>query len=325
MIAALIVGIAPTPAGGVRSPRARAQCAAPAVRQSIPASGEAHVPTTTLLRARYEPPARHEGEPVRIAVDAERPTAIEAWFDAAESTLYARAPLAAGRLHTLWWPGLRARGGIERGTGQAVSFVVADLGSDGPPSLDAIDAVRWDVRRTPDPCVRDRVERYEFDLTLSGLHDETPGLLEVYVFATDGPGVRRDGTPRLLDVARPVASNVRVSLPREEALGRVCFVAAALDASGQWSPTTAPACTTTLRPPFFAGCAVLPFARGRPGARRLSAVLVLVLFWIGVGRRRGAIVPHPERSMLQPIDDGTTYPIITRFFGGMAAASTCRV
>ena len=76
------------------------------------------------------------------------------------------------------------------------------------------------------------------------------------IFQTAGPTLGEGDPLPVLVAPMPANGASRVSLPRGQALGHVCFSAVTRDLAGHVSAATPEDCDVTDHPPFFEGCSV---------------------------------------------------------------------
>lgn len=263
-----------------------ASCGHADLLDTLPPDGAQGVPTDAALSARYAITAEHQGEEVLLGREGEPARAVKATFDRVLSTLTARPeePLAPGTAYVVTWPGLRSVSTGGRAAGATVRFTTSAGPDRAAPEFAGLERVAWDLRRDQNDCTDSQEDRLVFDLTLGAASDDGGrASLALEVFQTAGPTLA-DGARAVLSRAIPAeGARVRVALPVDEAVGRICFAALVRDLVGQTSGGgDREVCAETTAPPFFYGCAVAG-ARGSP----VGFAPLLALLW-AVSRRRRA-------------------------------------
>lgn len=268
------------------SSEARADCNTPNLLWALPPDGATDVPTNAELHALYVRTAEWLGEDVLLeTVDG---TAVSATpsFDSIEGrlTLVPDEPLTAGTDYVVHWPKLRGTNTATLGRGKDVAFHTGAGPDTERPQFEGVRSVSWDIDRERDECSKSVDERYAFDLELGAASDDGGrDSLTLLVFMTAGPDVAPNlAEPLLLRAMPPEGQSVRVEETIDRGLGKVCFAAIARDllltnvASGQ-----SVACTTTVKPPFFYGCAI-----GRSHTDRFGLAALLISALLVYARRR---------------------------------------
>jgi hypothetical protein len=279
-----------------------AQCASPELLDTIPPDGASNVPQSWSTRpglpplvARYDIGAVHNGEPVVFQLASDPPRGCDSDFgpwclagswdsQSLTLTITPNEPFLAGQSYRVVWPGLRSITDSNfQGADTVVEFTVGYYGDGEAPSFAGLTRVDWDFERKYDSCSDTEAERYLFDVSLDAPSDDGGAeLLMLRVFQTEGSTLF--GVPTEVHVQRYSGENtVRFKRPISAGVGRVCFSALVSDPGGNFSTSSAnrEVCTTTLRPPFFEGCAL-----GRTGPGRTPCSLWLLGFSLLVAVRR---------------------------------------
>jgi hypothetical protein len=251
-------------------------CVRPDLLETLPPDGATGVPTNARLAAHYAATAEYLGEPVPLEHVGVGVVPAPATFDASEGllTIEPADPLVPGDSYKVTWPALRGLTTAALGKGADVTFTAGTTEDAIAPEFGGIHALSWDVERPKDDCSDSPQDRYRFDLSIGDATDDAPrNLLTLVVFQTAGPSLQ-GGSPEEVLVERLPEPGEEVQVRRsiDAAVGHVCFAALVRDSLGRVSNSTgAEACTTTVRPPFFYGCAL---ARRTPS----SSLPWLVLF-----------------------------------------------
>jgi len=268
-------------------PQARAQsCASADLRFTLPPDGATGVPVDSTLRAYYGVGARYASESVFLASGARRESLVGD-FDTTTGVLSitSTTPLEPGTPYNVDWPALSSTGLPARGN--TVSFTTGDSADEAPPALDAIASLEWDVIAVDDPCLGTEAERYTFDLLVSGARDDGgTSLLEASAYLTRGPLLTATSPPRLVatEAVGDGSRAIRVTLPRDDALGEVCFAALVRDLHGRTSAATPERCVVTEPPPFFHSCSATAPGVPRTGSAGPFVAFVALAF-LAVRRR----------------------------------------
>jgi hypothetical protein len=264
-------------------------CIRPDLIETIPPDGATEVPLNARLAARYAPSAEYLNEPIALDQVGVGAQSSQATFNPNEGllTIAPDAPLAPGAAYDVEWPALRGLTTAVLGKGAPVHFTAGTDEDREAPHFGGIASVAWDVDRSNDDCTDSPQDRYRFDVALGDVSDDAPReLLTLVVFQTAGP--TQSGGPEPVLAARVPARGeaVRVDRAIDDAVGRVCFAALVRDSLGRTSGSPSQeTCVTTVRPPFFYGCAL---AMGRAGSEG-GWLFVLALGTARArARRRGA-------------------------------------
>jgi hypothetical protein len=281
--AALVIGWA----GGASA----AQCTRPDLIETLPADGATIVPPNAHLSARYASTAEYLGEPVPLEHVGIGIEPAPATFNANEGllTIVPDQRLAPGETYKITWPGLRGLTTAALGTGAAVAFSVGVDDDTAAPDFSGVRSLAWDVERPNDDCSDSPQDRYRFDLALGDATDDASrDLLTLVVFQTAGPTLS-GGSPEevLVEKLPPPGQGAQVRRSVDDAVGRVCFAALVRDSLGHVSNSAQnEMCATTVRPPFFYGCALSKrTTRSSPGW--IALVGLGAASWLH-RRRRGA-------------------------------------
>jgi len=273
----------------VRNAAAAAPCGRPDLLETFPADGATDVPVNARLSAHYAATAEYVDEEITFervggATEAPRPT-----FDASEGLLAFQpsASLVPGDSYVIHWPGLRGLSSALAGQGADVRFTAGSRADVDAPSFAGARALTWDVERVDDDCTDALEDRFVFDLSL---HDATDdggrGMLTLLVFQSKGGSAATSPAPVLAQRFSDSGSSVRVQRSIDSAAGKVCFAALARDASGRVSSSAdREVCVSTVKPPFFYGCAVSSERDGSDGFGRSTALIALLALAV-VGRHR---------------------------------------
>jgi MYXO-CTERM domain-containing protein len=266
-------------------------CTRPDLIETLPADGATGVPPNARLSARYAATAEYLGEPIPLEHVGVGVEPAPATFNANEGllTIVPDQPLVPSDTYKITWPQLRGLTTAALGKGGEVTFTAGSADDTAAPDFAGIRSVEWDVERPTDDCSDSPQDRYRFDLALGDATDDASrDLLTLVVFQTAGPSLSA-GAPEPVLVQRMPAlgqgAEVRRSI--DGAVGRVCFAALVRDSLGRVSNSAqSEACVTTVRPPFFYGCAT---TSGAPDLRHGWLVaLVLGASMRMRRRRRGA-------------------------------------
>lgn len=269
------------------APSVRAQACAPAnLRFALPSNGAVGVPLDATLRAYYAIGARYAAESV-IVTSGTRSESFVGDFDRSTGVLSVTPTtvLEPRITYTVTWPALVSSGAPGRGA--IVSFTTGEALDGSPPAIDEIARLDWDVIAIDDVCIGTSIERYVFDVALAGARDDGGAdTLEASVYLTRGPLLAATLPPRLVATEPPgeAAHAVRVTLPREDSLGQVCFSALVRDLRGRTSAATPERCVVTERPPFFRSCDVTA-AGIAASSRSVLGTLLLAVVALRVRRR----------------------------------------
>jgi hypothetical protein len=246
--------------GWVSGARA-AQCIRPDLVETMPADGATAVPPNARLSARYDATAEYLGEPIPFEHVGIGMESAPATFNANEGflTITPDQPLVPGDTYKITWPGLRGLTTAALGTGGTVTFTAGSNDDTAAPEFAGVRAVAWDVERPNDDCSDSPQDRYRFDIALGDATDDASrDLLTLVLFQTAGPTLS-GGSPEPVLVERVPAPGQGAEVRRsiDAAVGHVCFAALVRDSLGRVSNSAQnEICTTTVRPPFFYGCAV---------------------------------------------------------------------
>jgi hypothetical protein len=241
-------------------------CTRPDLIETLPADGATGVPPNARLSARYAATAEYLGEPVPLEHVGVGVEPAPATFDANEGllTIVPDQPLVPSDTYQITWPALRGLTTAALGKGGEVKFTAGTADDTVAPDFAGIRSVAWDVERPNDDCSDSPQDRYRFDLALGDATDDASrDLLTLVVFQTAGPELSGGAPePVLVERVPPSGQGAEVRRSIDAAVGRVCFAALVRDSLGRVSNSTqSEACVTTVRPPFFYGCAT---TRGRP-------------------------------------------------------------
>jgi hypothetical protein len=269
-----------------------APCGRPDLLETLPADGASGVPINARLSAHYAPSAEYLNEAVPLEHVGVGPEDAPATFDANEGllTIAPAAPLVASDAYKISWPALRGLTTAALGKGADVQFTAGSISDMEAPRFSGMKALAWDVERSNDDCTDSPEDRYRFDFTLGDASDDGPrDLLTLVVFQTAGPA-QSGGSPEpvLIERLPEPGGAVQVRRAIDDAVGRVCFAALVRDSVGQVSSGTPEVCATTVRPPFFYGCALAcgPVRSWYPTLGFLGALAMVQ--WRRAPRRRGA-------------------------------------
>jgi hypothetical protein len=258
------------------------QCDRPDLLDTIPTDLATDVPTNAKLFARYDRRAEYTGETVLFGPAGEEPTSFEAFFNENEGLLEVAPPegLVSGRKYRVEWPELRGISTASRGRGAIVEFTAGEAPDTRPPRFAGVEGVSWSLDRDRDDCTDRADERLLFEIDLASPSDDgTRESLMLVVFQTAGPDIDEAtaATPVLVR-AMPEKNRVRVRLPLDETVGRVCFAAIVRDLAGFASASgSVEECTTTEAPPFFHGCSIRgPRTRQDRGTLLVFSVILYV-------------------------------------------------
>lgn len=287
-----------------------AECASPALLDTIPPDGASNVPLgwstsdgggVVTLVARYDIGAVHNGEPIvfQTAGSPPRDCRIDSgpWclagrWDSQSLTLSAtpNEELQPGVEYEVVWPGLGSisDSGLE-GDDTTVRFTVGNFVDSEQPHFEGLTGVDWDFERKYDSCSDTDTERYLFDVGVAEPTDDGGAdLLTLRVFQTKGPTL--GGIPTEV-LAQRYSGNptARLTLPISAGVGRVCFSALVSDPGGKFSASAnREVCTKTVRPPFFDGCSLGRMGDGAP----FGGLSLLALFVVGARRRALGATNH---------------------------------
>ena len=261
-------------------------CTRPDLIETLPADGATGVPTNARLSARYASTAEYLGEPIALEHVGVGVEPAPATFNANEGllTIAPDQPLVPDGTYKITWPALRGLTTAALGKGGDVTFTAGASDDTAAPDFAGVRSVAWDVERPNDDCSDSPQDRYVFDLALADANDDASrDLLTLVVFQTAGPTLS-GGSPEPVLVERMPRPGQGAQVRRniESAVGRVCFAALVRDSLGRISNSAqSEMCTTTVRPPFFYGCATTR-------TRAVSWPAWLGIFALGamVGRRR---------------------------------------
>jgi hypothetical protein len=267
-----------------------APCTRPDLVEALPADGATNVPPNARLSARYAATAEYLGEPIPLEHVGVGVESAPATFNANEGflTIAPDQPLVPGDTYKITWPALRGLTTAALGVGATVTFTAGSSDDTAAPEFAGVRSVAWDVERPNDDCSDSPQDRYRFDLALGDASDDASReLLTLVVFQTAGPTLSA-GSPEPVLVQRlpgpGQAAQVRRSI--DAGVGHVCFAALVRDSLGHVSNSAQnEICTTTVRPPFFYGCAIAKRATGSWG---WIAVLGVGAALGARRRRRGA-------------------------------------
>lgn len=267
-----------------------ATCGRPDLIETFPSADATGVPPNARLFARYASTAEYLNEPISLEHVAVGPEEATSTFDANEGLLSVvpKMPLVAGDKYKISWPALRGLTTAALGTSAEVTFESGSLEDTEAPRFDGARGLAWDIERYDDDCTDAPEDRYRFDVSIGDATDDGPrDMLALVVFQTSGP--QSSGSPEPVFVGHlPERGKVaEVRRPIESAIGRICFAALVRDSLGRTSNSADhEVCVTTVRPPFFYGCAL---ARGRGSSSVVMGVVMAVsLAWRSRRRRRGA-------------------------------------
>jgi hypothetical protein len=255
-------------------------CGRPDVLETFPSNGATDVPVNARLAAHYASTAEYVDEEValeHVGVAVKNPRAT---FDPGEGILSFQPAeaLVAGDSYIVRWPPLRGLTTAVVGKGAEVTFTAGSVADVDSPLFGGVSTITWDVARVNDDCTGALEDRFVFDL---GLYDATDdggrGMLTLLVFQSKGGSATTSPAPVLAQRFSDSPADVRVQRSIDSAAGDVCFAALARDAAGRVSNSAdREVCVSTVRPPFFYGCAL---ARGRsraPGAAVPASIALLV-------------------------------------------------
>lgn len=316
LLGALGVGLAPASV-------AAEDCNVVDLAFALPRDGASGVPTDATLRAVYGAGASYAGEAIVLrsgsrsiefdvlSIDLAGRPALDA-----EGALVVRPrqPLQAETVYEVQWPGLAAPeepsdagtedagsdagtedAGVPPGTmtmstpgrGATVRFTTGPGADAESPAFGGVTAVDWEYDRPSDVCIGSRVERYLFKLSHAQATDDGPAAnLRFQVFQSRGPNMGTDEAPRQILSVPFQTTPVEVHLPRSAGLGTVCFALQAVDLTGKRAGASQERCTTTVAPPIWEGCQLVPGAdRGWSG----WPLLLLLALLVRTGRRATAV------------------------------------
>ena len=269
------------------NPAAAAPCGRPDLLETFPADGATDVPVNVRLSARYAATAEYVNEEVTLEHVGFETEAPRVTFDSTEGRLSFEPslPLVPGDSYVIRWPALRGLTTAGTGKGAEVKFTAGSTEDVEPPLFGGVRAITWDVERVNDDCTDSLEDRFVFDLSLDDAADDGGrGMLTLLVFQSKGGSATMSPAPVLAQRFPDSSSRVTVQRAIDSAAGNVCFAALARDSSGRVSSSAdREVCVSTVRPPFFYGCAMGP-AGGRRSDR--GTVLILVLGFAVVARLR---------------------------------------
>jgi hypothetical protein len=267
-------------------------CIRPDLVETWPTDGATGVPLNARLSSHYTASAEYLGEPVVLEQVGVGPQTGTATFEANEGllSLAPDQPLVANASYTIAWPALRGLTTAALGKGGTVRFAAGLADDVETPRFTGVQSIAWDVERPTDDCTDSPDDRYWFDLGL-GEADDDGGRdrLTLVVFQTAGPNLVVGSPQQVLITRLPESGKpARVHRSIDSAVGHVCFAALVRDSLGRISASAdREVCTTTVRPPFFYGCAVC--RRGltghEPGLRGARAVSWIVILFLALARR----------------------------------------
>jgi hypothetical protein len=268
---------------------AAAPCGRPDVLETYPADGAMDVPINARLSARYAATADYVDEEItfeHVGVDVEVPRAT---FDSTEGRLSFEpaAPLVSGDSYVVRWPALRGLTTAVLGKGADVTFTAGSRNDFEAPRFGGVRAVSWDVERVDDDCTDSLEDRFTFDISLDDASDDgSRGMLSLLIFQSKGGSAQSSPAPVLAQRFPDSARRVQVQRAISSAVGNVCFAALARDSLGRVSDSAdREVCVSTVKPPFFYGCALARGGNG-PGGRNEGTCLTAVLAVAAVGYRR---------------------------------------
>jgi hypothetical protein len=276
---------------GLASSVARAAtCNRPDLKETMPPDGAGGIPINASLFARYATGAEYLGEQIVLEQVSSGQTEVFSGpgspspnWDAVDGLLSITpgAPLSAGELYRVSWPGLRGFGTASKGLSKTIEFTAGSIEDLEPPLFDGIGVVDWDVERATDPCTDAQEERYVFELEVPDASDDGGrDSLMLLVFKTRGPGVEQP--ERALLTRLPAAGKrVRITQTIDDGVGEICFAGLVQDLTGKPSGgANRERCVETVEPPFFYGCGL---AGGAPRPCWAALAAVVGLAWL---RRR---------------------------------------
>ncbi|HMI85596.1 MAG TPA: hypothetical protein VK550_15975 [Polyangiaceae bacterium] len=269
---------------------AAAPCGRPDLLETFPADGATDVPVNARLSAHYAATAEYVDEEItleHVGFATERPRAV---FDVGEGFLFFQPSesLVPGDSYVVRWPALRGLTTAVLGKGAEVTFTAGSTVDVEPPLFSGVRALAWDVERVDDDCTDALEDRFVFDLALDDATDDGgKGMLTLLVFQSKGGSATTSPAPILAQRFSESARRVRVQRSIDSAAGSVCFAALARDALGRVSSSAdREVCVTTVKPPFFYGCALAhEAARGRGHFAASIAFVALPLFTCALRRR----------------------------------------
>ena len=265
-------------------------CGHPDLVETVPADGASGVPINAGLSARYVATAEYLNEPITLEHIGGETQPTSATFDANEGllTVVPPMPLIPSEMYRISWPALRGLTTAALGKAAVVTFTAGTAEDTAAPEFSGVRSLAWDVERPKDECTDTPEDRYRFDIGLGDVSDDGGrDMLTVVVFQTSGP--RASGgspEPVLLQRMPEPGQEVHVRRAIGDAVGRVCFAALVRDSLGRVSNSTdREVCTTTVKPPFFYGCAI---ARPHPGSRTslFAGVALAIMMQLRRGRWR---------------------------------------
>ncbi len=275
------------------------RCGDPDLIETLPPTGATSVPTDASLVARYALSTDYLGEKV-VLIEAGIEREVAALFDSSQGMLVVKPPepLTPGTRFTIRWPALRGIGSATLGRGRSVEFSTGAGPDTETPSFDGVLTTRWNVERIHNACTDAAEERYVFDVKLAAANDDGGrASLTLVVFQTVGPQVGKSPRPVVTRAMPGGDAIVRVELPANEALGKVCFAAIARDLTGKISASgSKEVCTETIAPPFFQGCTFASTAA--VGTTPTSAAAVVAL----MGSAAAAVLVRRRRR--RPTNQG---------------------
>ncbi|MDX2050987.1 MAG: Ig-like domain-containing protein [Polyangiaceae bacterium] len=238
-------------------------CARPDVLETFPANGSSEVPVNATLSAHYFASAEYDGEPIVLVELGGERRELLGNFSPNEGSL-SLDPMGFLKPNTsymLEWPALRGIGSASRGKGAKLNFTVGSGADTAPPEFGGVRKVKYHLDRDQDGCAETVQDRFVFELSLEPVSDESASKdLTLVVFQTQ-KGATTPPQP-VLTASFPEDGRVSVARRIEDSLGEVCFAALVRDLSGKVSASADRlACTKTVEPPFFHGCAVASLRR----------------------------------------------------------------
>lgn len=274
-------------AGAMASaPAAHAQCGRPDLVDMVPPDGATGVPRNATLGAHYAAAADYLGEDVVLVHPDGSLQLLDATWDPTEQLLSATptSVMTADSSYEIRWPVLRGLNAAAPGLGGRARFTTGAGLDAAPPSFAGVAGLSWDLERKTNDCIDEVVERFVFDVDLGAADDDggTAGLT-LMLFQTKGPQVFGMPVPIPARAWPQLGMRAEVKLPKDDAVGEICFAGLVRDAVGQISAGgDRQACVHTTDPPFFNGCSV----SGGAGAPRRAPAALLALAALLLLRRR---------------------------------------